>query len=657
MRKILLSFLALALSSVAAMAQTLRHLPTVTVKPAMAKEIADNQKYVFVPGADDPVSGWGMPKNAGKVTRMGCVIPSQYTEAYAGAKVIGMRFLTQSAQTVTPHLMEVGKEIKEVASGTEMLTAVSTLNEEHTAFDEHWNDAMFAKPYVLPSTPVDLMVAFDYTQASTQDAEGYCFLMGKTTDKKAVIKAFGDFGNGEEWKDVRTGNTLSVELLVEKEGGSFADDISIVSVIADPTVMVENMVLFPFQFIARNSSDGECDDCLFAIMFDGEEVGYCETVAGYGIGKQGAIMSTGFYPSRHKHNDGVHTLGIKVKKVNGKDPVGNTADDEYLTELRIYTDELPRQNSLVEHFTSSSLQGCTVGYDAMRTLQKQRSDVAWVSIHGTADEQQPDPMAVDKVSPIFYYSANAYPAFNVNRSKLDNVQTAMTTVLGSAKLTADSIANAIDAFDEKVPAFVKLGMSANLEISAADVIPNSRLTITVTGEGVENASKILDTAVLGLYITQKEVIGKQNTANGWVDDYSHNYVLRAVATDNPSGDPIVWDGDRFEKTYSLELDHTETTQIGQDSGLQAVAFVSLPFMVDKDGEKKWNMDTNNAWVNQCLTLNLKNGETTGIETVGNEPTAVVARYAADGTRLAAPQKGINILKMADGTTRKVFVGK
>ena len=32
-----------------------------------------------------------------------------------------------------------------------------------------------------------------------------------------------------------------------------------------------------------------------------------------------------------------------------------------------------------------------------------------------------------------------------------------------------------------------------------------------------------------------------------------------------------------------------------------------------------------------------------------------ARYALDGTRLPAPQKGINIVKMSDGTTRKVIV--
>ena len=38
-----------------------------------------------------------------------------------------------------------------------------------------------------------------------------------------------------------------------------------------------------------------------------------------------------------------------------------------------------------------------------------------------------------------------------------------------------------------------------------------------------------------------------------------------------------------------------------------------------------------------------------------EETVEVARYAINGTRLAAPAKGVNIVKMSDGTVKKVFV--
>ena len=47
---------------------------------------------------------------------------------------------------------------------------------------------------------------------------------------------------------------------------------------------------------------------------------------------------------------------------------------------------------------------------------------------------------------------------------------------------------------------------------------------------------------------------------------------------------------------------------------------------------------------------------TGIEdvTTGTEAT-VVARYTVNGVQVSAPVKGVNILKMSDGTTRKVVV--
>lgn len=50
------------------------------------------------------------------------------------------------------------------------------------------------------------------------------------------------------------------------------------------------------------------------------------------------------------------------------------------------------------------------------------------------------------------------------------------------------------------------------------------------------------------------------------------------------------------------------------------------------------------------------GSATGIGSAGAGGDATpVARYAADGTRIAGPQKGINIIKMSDGTTRKEIV--
>ena len=49
--------------------------------------------------------------------------------------------------------------------------------------------------------------------------------------------------------------------------------------------------------------------------------------------------------------------------------------------------------------------------------------------------------------------------------------------------------------------------------------------------------------------------------------------------------------------------------------------------------------------------------TTGIKGVPNTSSSATesARYSTDGTRIASPQKGINIIRMSDGTVKKVLV--
>lgn len=60
-------------------------------------------------------------------------------------------------------------------------------------------------------------------------------------------------------------------------------------------------------------------------------------------------------------------------------------------------------------------------------------------------------------------------------------------------------------------------------------------------------------------------------------------------------------------------------------------------------------------VGESSTVTVKfvyNEKSTGINGISNADATVVARYAADGTRLSAPQKGLNIVKLANGKTVK-----
>ncbi len=55
------------------------------------------------------------------------------------------------------------------------------------------------------------------------------------------------------------------------------------------------------------------------------------------------------------------------------------------------------------------------------------------------------------------------------------------------------------------------------------------------------------------------------------------------------------------------------------------------------------------------TVSVTVNEATGISSIETEGATVVGYYSLDGKKLDAPQRGINILRMSDGTTRKVMI--
>ncbi len=76
---------------------------------------------------------------------------------------------------------------------------------------------------------------------------------------------------------------------------------------------------------------------------------------------------------------------------------------------------------------------------------------------------------------------------------------------------------------------------------------------------------------------------------------------------------------------------------------------------DVDMSKGFPQQGDNSYPGSTITIKLTTDQTAGIQDVtvaGNSKE--VARYTLDGRKLSAPQKGINIVKYADGRTVKVL---
>ncbi len=86
---------------------------------------------------------------------------------------------------------------------------------------------------------------------------------------------------------------------------------------------------------------------------------------------------------------------------------------------------------------------------------------------------------------------------------------------------------------------------------------------------------------------------------------------------------------------------------------------TLPFTITKPGKYivRYTNESRNGYLDEYLLLNseVKLIKATGIQRVESDSKEVVEIYNVSGVRQSAISRGLNILRMSDGTTRKVFV--
>lgn len=629
-------------------------------KSLAPQKLNANQKSVGVDGSGSMVTSVGIPNivaQGGTVKGAYNLMDASLLARYAGGKIVGMRYLigAELGSSAKVQLYNCDKDGKpELFAEKEAAQKVSTYDSKKKTYNEEWNEVYFDKALNVSDVVTGLFVGYTYKQKTTQSGGQYteaCFPLA-AGQGSGTVAVYGDLGKGTAFYSLNTGGlVLCIQVIVEKEGG-FADDLGMVGVATIP--MSRPTDKLPFQFYVKNYGSSECKAASFDITIDKQVVANVAIPEGATIGGETTGFNASLNLSEYDIENGTHLLGVQVKTVNGEAASGYTDDDVAATQFRTYTETASRQYNLLEHFTSSTCTYCPKGYDMLRALQKQRDDVAWVAIHGTMDENKPDPYEIaDAKNTILAYSIGGFPQANLNRYPVTNDgNLAVTIATDDPEGMATSIGNVFDQIDEIVPSQVRLDIETNF--NRLNAISDGTLKITIKGTGVKGAGKILEDAVLGLYITENGLVSGQLNGGKWVTKYNHENVLRVIGTENPWGDAITWNGDNFEKTYEVSI----SADFFEDSNntFNAVAFVSLPFMFEIDGKRYVNGDKNNVWVNQCQFLQIPEGTGTAIKGVEtSENATVVARYAADGSQISAPVKGINILKLSDGTTRKVVV--
>lgn len=136
-------------------------------------------------------------------------------------------------------------------------------------------------------------------------------------------------------------------------------------------------------------------------------------------------------------------------------------------------------------------------------------------------------------------------------------------------------------------------------------------------------------------------------------------------------EPYEITGEEFAFLYGLAYEQVKgegktqeefpfLTGVSTDSGVEGMFLVyGKPSSEYKEGMFMLNNPEDTKSEKRCpcmqLILEKPNGETVILGLNGSDKPVAMQYYTLDGKKLSAPQKGINVVKMSDGTSKKVLV--
>ena len=173
-----------------------------------------------------------------------------------------------------------------------------------------------------------------------------------------------------------------------------------------------------------------------------------------------------------------------------------------------------------------------------------------------------------------------------------------------------------------------------LEVSYANIDLTANLgadAINVTAECERYGST---QARITLFLTEDNIKAKNQSGGG--SSFVHQHVLRAV--NSTWGSVLSWSDNKSTYTYTFQLDTAWKTE-----DLKVVAMIS--------GYHR-NDPTKCVVENAAVTVP---GTETGIEGHSVVNLREARRYSLDGRQMSAPQRGLNIVRMSDGSFKKVVV--
>lgn len=583
-------------------------------------------------GVGDPQGGIGIPTLPGNY-EAGAIFSSDEVGAFVGGEITKVRFaLATSVGASCVHIYPCVQQGSNISIGSEVAA------KEVASTQAGWNDVILDTPVRIEENTLYL-ISYDYTQNSTDypllaDGDVCDYISG------VGFLVYGNLGGGEMWNNQSQGGfgNLCVQAVVK--GANIIDNDMAISNLSLDKGLYNNGETATIAFSARNVGENEITSYTLDIAIDGTTVNTLDTP----IALTGNNQTITANISLAGLESGVHELTVTVKTINGTTPTENTSNDNVSADVRVYSEALQRQMSLVEEFTSTECPYCPLGHSVLDALKDVRNDLAVAVLHNSYPGVSS--LMTDETDLISQILCSGYinPSLALNRYYVDDSSinqygiVALPSSYQEAHATqaAQMFSEIIDMSNNAIPSL------ATVDIATVYDETSRKLDITVSGDLINNFSEIFDGGTLTVYVTEDNIVARQNNYGSMDYNYVHNDVVRSVVSEVQGDELELTGANAYSNTYSITLDNSWNAE-----NMHVIAFISKS-IAQGDARNYYVTNANLAKVG---------GNSTGISGVvtPDENATEVARYALDGTQLSAPTKGINIIKMSDGTTRKVIV--
>jgi len=496
-----------------------------------------------------------------------------------------------------------------------------TVKRSGANIDQGWNNVLFDTP--MPLEGKSFYIGFTYHQSYK---DGAVSVVGEPRPNTSYLKR----GNLANWEDISSGGVLSLELLV---GGDNMPPYDLKVVSATATRGADNVVNVVTNII-NNGSKAATE---YDLTFSAEGYNYVKTISTPIASGANTKVSTILYDVPEAVGFDLPLTVTATRIADGEDsfPEDNSA---------VVTMRIPR-NVVVEEFTGTGCGWCPRGLVGMDKMHERYGE-QFIGI-GIHQYNSSDPMYPSRYKNLNFEGA---PQCKINRSYFTD------PYYGKG----EDICNDFEA-EMEVPAYISVMVSAtfNADRSAVDITADLNSQAAMSGLSV------------GFVLTADSVTG---TERAWKQaNYYYQYQPSQLPDDLKQfgnggvngGSSFFWifndvaigsyyEGGKYEKSIG---------SIGNRETKTVTATVEMPTKAVLVNALRYDLITANVLVldDKGVVANaakVRVVDPTDVKELDVKPAGnlrEVARYTLDGRMITTPQKGINIVKLSDGSTIKVNV--